>query len=363
MLLTILTFIIVLGILVFVHELGHFLAAKQCGVRVDEFAFGFKPTLFKKKIGETTYMLNLWPVGGYVRMYGEDGHGEGKKSFTTKSAKQKLYIIVAGVIMNLILGWLILTTLFMTGFQPIFYGTAKNHFVTGKQTVSISEVADGSPAALAGLKVDDQLLAINGEDVATTQEFIVLVAQHKGETVRIKIVRDNQQGEVSLIPRVDPPAGQGAVGVTLASAGDVRSVWYKAPLAGAVETYNMAVVSAQGFIGFVNNILVHQKVSDDVTGIVGVGVMTGEARKLGFSYLAQLVAVISIGLGVINLVPLIPLDGGQAVIITYERITKRKLTERQLSSLFIVGIAFVIGLFLVVTYKDFVRFDILGRIF
>lgn len=362
MIVTLLVFLAMLAVLVFVHELGHFLVAKWNGIRVEEFAFGFRPQLLSKKIGETTYALNLLPLGGYVKMYGELDGQTGPGSFMSKKIWQRLTVMVAGAAMNLILGWVILTVLFIVGFQPLFPGVASDPFVHQAASVLVTGVAAGSPAETAGLKSGDQLLSINGQKVATDQEFIGLVGSNIGRGVTLQVKENNSTRTITVTPRTNPPAGQGALGVTLASSGSVKAPWYKAPLAAGYETGRIIGLSVAGFFGFVAQLVVHQQVSQNVTGLVGVGVLTGVARRLGFAYLAQLVMIITIGLGVVNLVPILPLDGGQVVALGYEKIIGRPLSERQMGTLVTIGLAIVLFLFVIVTYKDIIRFNIFQRL-
>ncbi|HUD21005.1 MAG TPA: M50 family metallopeptidase [Candidatus Saccharimonadales bacterium] len=363
-LITLLVLVIILGVLVFVHELGHFLAARANGVRVEEFAFGFRPKIWSKKIGETVYAINAIPLGGYVKMYGETDAGEtGPKSYHDKNPWQKFSILLAGAFANLVLGWLILTILFMTGFDPIYPGIAANPFVGNLQPVVVQVVAKDSPAAQAGLQVNDQLVAVNGSKVATSAEFIEAIDQDKGTLTTIEYKRADSTQIVTVTPRVNPPEGEGAVGVEITAAGRVSTQAYRAPIAAFYETGRIIKISAEGFYDFVKTLLVQRQVSQNVTGIIGVGEMTGVARTLGFSYLAQLVALVTIGLGVINLLPVLPLDGGHIIVVVYEGITRRKVTEKQFGWLAAVGLALVIVLFLIVTVKDIIRFDILGRFF
>lgn len=364
MIATLLVFLVILGILVFVHELGHFLAARRVGVRVEEFAFGFRPRLLSKKIGETEYALNLIPLGGYVRMFGEDKKEMGPRSYRHKSIGQRFVILVAGSGMNLLLGWVVLSTLFIIGFQPLFPGTGANPFISQRPTVVIKAVNPNSPAALTHLAQGDQILAVDGQATGSDQEFISYVQANLGQPIRLSVkptTGSNQ--EVTITPRQNPPVGEGALGVLIESQGQVRSLWYKAPLAGLYETGRIIGLSVTGFFDFVTHLILQQKVSENVTGLVGVGVATGVLRRLGIVYLAQLVLLVSIGLGVVNLMPIMPLDGGHLAALAYEKIARRPLTDRQLGILTNGGLAFVFLMFVLVTYKDVIRFNIINRFF
>ncbi|MEK7171118.1 MAG: site-2 protease family protein [Patescibacteria group bacterium] len=363
MIVTLLVFIAVLGIMVFVHELGHFLVAKKSGVKVEEFAFGFRPRLWSKTVGETTYAINLIPLGGYVKMFGEQDGQTGPRSFKSKNPSTRLAILVAGATMNLLMAWVILTILFMTGFQPFTPNASRNPFITEKPATVIAKIVPGSPAELGRFQLDDQIIAVNGQALEDGAGFVEKIRALNGQSATVTVKRGSLTLDLAVTPRVNPPAGQGAIGVAVGSSGQVRSVWYKAPVAAFYETGRVIAISTVGFVDFVKNFVIKQEVSENVTGIVGVGQLTGVARRMGFDYLAQLVALISIGLGVVNLMPILPLDGGHIAVLAYERVTRRSLTERQFSIFATAGLAFILLMFVVVTFKDFIRFDVIGRLF
>ncbi len=363
MVVTFLVFLAILLVLVLVHELGHFLAAKRVGVRVDEFAFGFKPRIWGKQVGETMYAINAVPLGGYVKLYGEEAGEEGDRALGNKTIGQRALVMVAGAFMNVLLGWIILTVLFIVGFQPIYPGVEKDPFVNTQPVTALDSVATGSPAAAAGLVAGDTVLSIDGQNIDST-DTALYISNHKGQNVSISIKHtDGTQAVVSVVPRVNPPAGEGSLGVSLASVGDVKTSVWKAPLAAIYESGRIVGLSVAGFGTFVGNLVVHQQVSNDVTGLIGIGALTGTARRLGFAYLMQLVMVITIGLGVINLMPILPLDGGHIAALAYEKIKGQKLSDKQLGWLSTAGLAFVLLLFVLVTYKDIIRFDVIGRLF
>ncbi len=358
MLITLLVFLLIIALLVFVHELGHFLVAKWNGIVVEEFAFGFKPKIWGKKIGDTLYAINAIPLGGYVKMLGEGDDATGPGSFKTKTIFQRFQVMVAGAVMNLLLGWILLTILFWVGFQPLFPGVAKDPFVHQTAAVLVMGVSAGSPAEVAGLKNGDQILTINGQKAATAEELVAMIGTFRGQEVSLAIKEGNILRTVLLTPRTHPPKGQGAIGVALQSSGNVKASFWAAPAAALYETGRIIGLSAVGFVNFITTLVTHQEVSQDVTGLVGVGVLTGVARRLGITYLIQLIVMITIGLGVVNLLPILPLDGGQIVALGYEKAAGKPLNNKQMSALVAIGLGFVLLLFVVVTYKDIVRFDI-----
>ncbi len=363
MLTTLLVFLLVLSVLVYVHEFGHYFAARRNGVRVHEFAFGFRPRLFARKVGHTEFAVNAIPLGGYVRLHGEQPTETGADSFRSKSIFQRFQILVAGALMNLILAWVVLSGLFMTGFDPLMPGIASNPFISSTQQVSVVRSLPNSPAAGADLIEGDQIKQVNGQAVATDQEFVALVSKEKGKVVRLLIERDGVERTVELLARANPPTGEGALGVAIRSSGEVRSTIVAAPAAALYETGRIIGLSAKGVVDFGKNLIMRGKVSEDVTGLIGIGALTGVTRRLGLEYLLQLVAVVSIGLGVINLFPILPLDGGHIAALLYEKVRGRPLTERQLGGFATVGLALVFALFIIVTYKDLVRFQVFERLF
>lgn len=363
MLVTLLVFILLLGILVFIHELGHFIAAKRAGVKVMEFAFGFQPRIFGKTVGETTYALNAIPLGGYVRMYGEDPKETGERSYRNKTIWQRFIILLAGALMNFLFGWVVLSLLFIVGFSPFFPGVGSDPFVRNVQSISIQSVQSNSPAQQAGLTAGDQIIAVNGIKMATDEEFVVTMNQFKGQSVNVTYQHLGTVKQLNLLARATPPTGQGPIGVAITSSGKVSTPFYLAPFAGLYEAGRILGLSVKGFVGFIAELAVKQRVSEQVTGLIGVGALTGVARRLGIGYLLQLAVMVSIGLSAVNLMPILPLDGGHIAALIYEKIARRPLSDKQFNVLATAGLAFVILLFVIVTYKDILRFNIFGRFF
>lgn len=364
MLTTLLVFIAILGLLVFIHELGHFLVARWVGVPVEEFAFGFRPRLIGKKIGGTVYAINLIPLGGYVRLLGETGASDDPKAFTKQSAGHRAQVLVAGSVMNLLLGWLLLTILFAVGFTAVVPGVGSNPFIQQNLAIKVTEISAGSPAQLAGLTIGDEIESVNHQPVKTDLEFVSLVNSLKGQLLTVTVKRGSDSQDLLVQARANPPADQGPMGVVIESTGKVRArSVVLAPIAGLYQTGKIVSLSATGFVGFVRDLFIKRQVSSDVTGIVGIGALTGVARRLGLQYLTQLIIVITIGLGVINLMPILPLDGGQLVLVGYEKLVGRKVSEHYLGWLMTAGLAFVLLIFVVVTYKDIIRFNVFQRLF
>lgn len=362
MLTTLLLFLLILGLLVFVHEFGHFWAARKVGVTVHEFAFGFKPRLFAWKRGETEYAINLIPLGGYVRLEGEEEDTGKKGSLMAKKPGQRAFIFVAGVLMNLLLAWILLTAAYTIGSYPLT-PTFGNH--TGLASYSaavITDVSANSPASAAGLQAGDTVRFVNAEQIDSANELIEFLKQNAGQEVTIKFDRGAESQTVTLTPRVDPPAGEGAVGIAIGESTLVRAPWYKAPFVALQELGSSIAATFVGFVSFLHQLIVRQEVSQDVSGIVGVGAAVGIVRKLGIGPLLQFTALISTSLAVINIMPIPVLDGGHLLFLAAEAVRKKPVNDTVRAYLTAAGLVLILVIMLSVTYQDFLRFSIFENI-
>ncbi|KKU94235.1 MAG: RIP metalloprotease RseP [Candidatus Jorgensenbacteria bacterium GW2011_GWA1_48_13] len=335
-----------LSLLILVHEFGHFLAAKLSGVKVEEFGLGFPPRLFGKKIGETIYSINLLPFGGFVRIFGEDGSEETKrdeKSFSNQPISHRSAIILAGVIMNVILGWLILSLVFAIG--------APEHLM-------IAEVAPGSPAAEAKLKSGDVILEARTREVLSdpvrSSAFVDLVENAPGE-VFLKLKRGKDVFETTLAPRREPPAGQGPIGVSLVEIGIPSEPILKSFYRGLTATFRTLVLVAVGLWTFFSRLFVSPEVLETVAGPVGIFALSAQAGYLGLVYLFQLLAFISLNLAVLNLIPFPALDGGRFLLLIIEKIKGKPISRRFQVVVNAAGFVFLIVLMLIVTWRDVLR--------
>jgi len=338
--------IIGLSVLILVHEFGHFLAAKVFGVKVEEFGLGFPPRLFGKKIGGTVYSVNLLPFGGFVKIFGEDGNEEAErddKSFSHQPVWRRLAIILAGVFMNAVLGWLVLSSVFAVG--------APEHLV-------IAEVAPGSPAAEAKLKSGDVIWEARAVEVlgdpVESGAFVDLVENAPGE-IFLKIKRGNDIFEATLAPRKNPPAGQGPIGVSLVEIGFPAEPFFKSFYRGLTATFQTLGLVAGGLWTFFSRLFVSPEVLETVAGPVGIFALSARAGYLGLVYLLQLLAFISLNLAVLNLIPFPALDGGRFLMLIFEKIKGKPISRRLQMAVNAVGFVFLIGLMLVITWRDVLR--------
>jgi regulator of sigma E protease len=339
---TLLAFIVLFGLVVFVHELGHFAAGKLGGARVDEFGFGYPPRLFSLgKWHGTEYTINALPIGGFVKMGEEDLSRP--DNLASKSKKVRTAVYLAGPFMNLLLAALCYIIVFMFG-QKLWTGR-----------VVIQDIAANSPAALAGLQKGDQIAEINDMLVQSTLDIHDAVTASLGRSVTLTILRGEERLSISLVPRANPPAGQGAMGVAItlqdAVAQTVRYPIWQAVPAGIARAFETLALIVDGLVGMVRG-----TVPADVTGPIGLYQVTGEVAKTGWANLFELCALVSVNLFLLNLLPIPPLDGGHLLFIAIEALRGGKRIEPQREGLVhFIGMVVLLALMVLVTYKDFIR--------
>src|SRR3989344_3476981 len=350
--LTFLVFVLVLGLLIFVHEAGHFIAARLAGVKVEEFAFGFPPTLFARRRGGTKYMINAIPLGGYVKLLGEDENVKKKNSFSGKKARFRLAIVVAGVIMNFLLAYILLVAGYLVGTNPIAIDPTK---LGGQHTdqVLIAQIEEGSPAETADLRAGDFL---NG--FASAEAFAQFTKDNQGKEVTFNIERKRHQFPVTV--KLRAAENMPALGVALSGQGTrVRLGFWGALGAGGREVGGF-IKLAINFLGqFFVTLFDHGKISEEAAGPIGIYTITGHAVQLGWIYVMQFVPILSLNLGLINILPFPALDGGRAVFIFLEGVLRRKVVRLEVEAIMhTVGFVLLIALMAAITYRETVRYII-----
>lgn len=362
---TIITFVIILGLLVFVHELGHFVMAKRAGMQVEEFGFGFPPRMFGIKKGETIYSLNWIPIGGFVKIAGEDGgEGQNPRSFANKNAWQRFLVLVAGVTMNVIFAWF-LTTIAMSVGIPTFIEDGQElpkSANVDNVSVVFSNIVEDSPAQVAGMKAGDTIVSINGEQIDSREELQQLTKDNAGKDTTFVLKRGDETLEKVVVPRVNPPEGQGPLGVSIDMLAYVSYPWYEVIFRALTHTINMVWFTIKTFAELLGQWLSGQKVSEAISGPVGIAVITRDVAQLGFIYLLQFTALLSINLAVINAVPFPALDGGRILFLAIEKLRGRKLPEKAEQVANTAGFALLILLMIFVTVRDFGRFEIIDKV-
>jgi regulator of sigma E protease len=383
MFLTIIVFILVLSVLVFVHELGHFYTARRLGVRADEFGFGFPPRVFgfyKNKFGKwrkilgktsyesleksskekdipakksTIYSINWIPIGGFVKIKGENGEGKNDEdSFAFKKIWQRVLILSAGVIMNVVLAWLLFSLGYMLGLPQSTADLGKNARVS-EARVAIMEVLPDSPAEQAGLKAGDFILRVDGREVALEEDVQSFIAD-AGEEVELLILDGGEERSLIVSPQ-ENKAGRAIIGVGIMAAGTVSYPFLGSFWEGAKLTGWMLKEIVIAFGNLISNLVSGQPVGGEFAGPVGIATITGQAARLGFVYLLQFVALLSLNLAIINILPFPALDGGRILFLLVEKLKGEPIRRNVEAVVHNIGFILLIALVIFITYKDIVK--------
>ncbi|TSC88912.1 MAG: Uncharacterized protein G01um10143_809 [Parcubacteria group bacterium Gr01-1014_3] len=338
-----------ISVLILAHELGHFLVAKLFGLKVEEFGFGFPPRLWSKTIGETKYSLNWLPFGGFVRIYGEHGELLGRehllerkegdaardpRSFAAQSISRRVAIVAAGVIMNFLLGWLLISFIFMIGVP---------------KAVLVSNVIDGSPAAGAGIQSGDIL-----KDYLASPDFISFIDKNRGKEVALTVLRGEEELELAVVPRVKTPDGQGPLGVVLSDTGVDRQSFFGSLSEGFQQAIATIGMIFQSLYGLLLTLFTEGKVLDGFVGPVGIFGIANQAGSLGLLYLVQLLALISLNLAVLNVLPFPALDGGRLFFLLIEKIKGSPIAPEREAFVNAIGFGFLLLLMIAVTVRDII---------
>lgn len=359
---TILIFILILGLLVFVHELGHFIAARALGVKVDEFGFGFPPRIWRIKGKKTTYSVNWIPLGGFVKLHGEDGQSRDKESFASQRAWRRSIILLAGVSMNIILAAMIFSFGFVVGLPTDISGGVPTGGKIRNPQVQVLEVSKNSAAAGIDLQVGDVLVSINGEkinSVKTAQD----ITKNIGENIiNLEYERSGKilSTEVKLQKLLS--GNQAGLGVALAETGLVSFPLPKAVYQGVIAAVRSLGMILAAFGNIIADLFSQQKVSVDVAGPVGIAILTGQVVKLGFVYLLQFAALLSLNLAIINILPIPALDGGRLLFITIEKIRGRPVSPEVETKIHNTSFAILMGLIVLVTFRDIFKIEVIQQI-
>lgn len=354
MFITIIVFILVLGLLVFVHEFGHFVMAKKHGVKIEEFGFGFPPRIFGIQKGETMYSINLIPLGGFVKAYGEDGADKNNsQSFAAKKVWQRVTILVAGIAMNFLLAIVLLGFAHMIGLPAVATNEDIN---SGKTNVQITDVSQDSPAQKGGIQIGDIVKRVNGQEIQEVESFQNLVKGNLGKDINVVVLRGSEEVSLIMTPRLNPPEGEGAIGVGLVETVIKRYPWYSAFWEGLKSAYYATLMSVIGLATVLQGLLLGGRVSGDVAGPVGIAVLTGQVTKLGFVYILNFAAILSLNLAIINAIPFPALDGGRLLFLLIEKIKGSPVSQKVEQIVHGTGFALLILLMIVITVRDIGRF-------
>ncbi len=351
MLLTIVSFIVVIGVLVFFHELGHFMVARACDVYVKDFSIGMGPVIYQFKGAETTYSLRALPIGGAVQMLGEDGVDkeladdsaeladaadatDNPRSFVNKPALQRLLIIAAGPLMNFVLAIVIFFIIFL------FQGFPSNQNYIGK-------VFDDTPAAAAGLMNGDKVVAIDDAPIDDWQDLVDAIVASDGATLNFQVERAGQLQNIALTPRYEEAAKHYVIGVQQKMQ---QSLGLSLKYA-VIRTWD----STKMIVEIIPKLISGEVSRDNIAGPIGIAQISGQAARQGPLVFLSFMAIISVNLGVMNLLPIPALDGGRLLLIFLEIIFRRKLPAYIEEKIHLVGFALLMLLMVYVVYSDIAK--------
>jgi regulator of sigma E protease len=344
--------IFVFGVLIFIHEFGHFLMAKRNGVRVEKFSFGFGPKIWGKKVGETEYLVSAVPLGGYIKMAGDEPRETRKGTadeFLSKTCGQRARIIAFGPILNYLLAFFIFSIIFVIGSPTI--------------TTRVGEVLDDYPAEAAGVKKDDLVLAVEGERVQQWQEMAEIIHQNTEGKITLDVQRNDKVYKIKVKPRVEEHQDLFGQKIKIALIGIYPSdetAAIKYPIGKSFYKGAEKLLSLTGLTYRALWFMVIRRISfkDSLTGPIGIFYFTGEAARLGFIYLLNLMGILSMSLAIFNFLPLPVLDGGHLFFLLLEKIRRKPVSVRVQEVATQAGVIILIGLMLFVFYNDLARFGL-----
>lgn len=354
---SIFVFVVILIGLIVAHELGHFFAAKLSGMRVDEFGIGYPPRLAGWKYGETEYTLNALPFGGFVRIFGEDEtEADSPRAFSARPRLLQAMTLVAGIAMNLVVAYVIISGMLMAGTPRVL--TQEEALRAPDASLVIASVLPGSPASEAGLQAGDTVISVQagGSDFSTydPEVFSDKISENPGP-MEILIRRGEEELTLTATPETGVIVGEPsrpALGVSLATVGTAPVVWYLAPVEGAKLTWEVTKQTAVGLAQFFASVFTLSADLAQVSGPVGIAGAVGDAYDQGLTPLFTIIALISINLALINLLPIPALDGGRLLFVVIESIIRRPIPTVFAQGVNLAGFAFLILLMVVVTASD-----------
>lgn len=371
MIMTIISFVAILSVLVFVHEMGHFLAARKFGAKAEEFGLGFPPRLlgFYKSISgkwrftfwnaevtdaaDTVYSLNLIPLGGFVKIKGEDGENKTDvTSFAHKPIWQRSIILSAGVLMNVLLAVAIISFNLLVGASQPIEGQPLRGAIIKDQHIEIDSVSPDSPAAIAGVQSGDRIISINNQEISGTENIQNFVADKSGQKLMYVLQRGDEKITKEITPVILQETQKGGIGITISEMAFVRYPWYLAIFEGIKTTGYYIWLIIVGFYELLARLVSGGGVSADIAGPVGIAVLTGKVASLGIMYLLQFAALLSINLAVINILPIPALDGGRILFLIIEKIKGRPVQQKTEALVHNIGFLLLMGLIVLVTFKD-----------
>ncbi len=332
---TIIYAILIFCLLIFVHELGHFMVAKACGVKVNEFAIGMGPAFFKKQRGETLYALRIFPIGGYCAMEGEDEDSEDPRAFNNKPAWQRALVLAAGSFMNLLTCVVLLIII---------------AFWAGQASTTIDQVTPDSPAYEAGIQSGDTIVAIDGRKIDNWDDLIEGIGYSKEKTAEVTVERDGSELTLTTELEYNKEQKRNMIGITPV----MERHFFASFGAGIRNTGNMTVM----MYDVLRQLLTGDVSVKELSGPVGIVYAVNETAKSGAMYVVYLAALLSLNLAIINMLPLPALDGGRLLFLVIRKITGRRVTDEMEGRIHFIGIMLLMLLMVYVTFNDVIKYVI-----
>ncbi len=324
--------ILIFCLLIFVHEFGHFITAKSVGIKVNEFALGMGPLLFHFKKGDTEYSLRALPIGGYCKMEGEDEDSDDESAFNNKPFLAKAFVIVAGSFMNLILAILIVAAIYIS---------------VGMPTTSIGELTPDLPAMNAGLLPGDQIVEVDQTTVDKWTDITTAIGETEKESIDVTVERDGALKTVS-VDVVNSDDGRKIIGIT--------PVLSKNPMRAVIVGTESTITMGADMVKVIGQLITREVSTSQLTGPVGIVHMVGDTAKMGLIYVAQLTALISLNLAVVNMLPFPALDGGRLLFLIIRLFTGKRISDDMEGKIHLVGMMLLFGLMIYITFQDIGRF-------
>jgi len=344
-----LLFLFILGLLIVVHEFGHFITAKRTGVKVESFSLGFGPQIFRKKKAGTEYSLNLIPLGGYVELAGDnmEAYKGGKDEYLSQPLSKRFQIIFAGPFLNYIMGFLCFWLIFFAGYPSL--------------TTKVGGLLDGYGAQEAGLRVGDRIIAIDDKQVQYWEDLQALVqAKKDAASVRLRIIRDNKETDLTVIVKNKEVAdisgtrrNVGLLGITpYDEIVQVKHGIGESFILSVKKVFDLTVITYKALWGMITGRL---PLRESITGPLGMFYITSKVAKLGIIAILHFIAVLSVNLAIFNLLPLPVLDGGHIILLGVEKIRGRHLGIKAEEIITRIGLSLIITLAVLVTFNDIFR--------
>lgn len=354
MIVTVLLFLLVLGVLVLVHEAGHAVVARLIGCRVEEFGFGFPPRLFSRRVGETVYSFNLIPLGGFVRITGEDGgEADDPRSFARKSRPARIGVLVAGVVMNLALAVVLFAIIAGMGTTVPVQGSTEG-LPLSQPRVEIVEIKDSPILTSAGIEIGDEIVVIQGNPIPSAGEAAQRIRSFGGTALSVTVRRGETMHDLTLnFPTPHIPGEP--VGISLIDLATYRVSWWQAPIEGVRSTVRTVAVTGRALGTLARDLVMARTVPEDVAGPIGIATLVGTVSRHGILPLMELTAVLSVNLALMNILPIPALDGGRVLFVLFEMLGLRSFRGRPERFAHAVGFTVLMLLMVLITIRDLQR--------